>query len=78
MIYEGFFLNDLMFSAIERLCINCMRLTLVHEINASLNCAIFGKIAQIKWIRFKCRKVLVRTTFKGFGFRYTSTKNDRG
>ena len=27
--------------------------TLVHEISASLNCAIFGKIAQIKWIRFK-------------------------
>ena len=36
--------------------------TLVHEMNASLNCAIFGKIAQIKWIRLKCRKVLVRTT----------------
>ena len=36
--------------------------TLVHEINASLNCAIFGKVAQIKWIRLKCRKVLVRTT----------------
>ena len=36
--------------------------TLVHEINASLNCAIFGKIAQIKWIRLKFRKVLVRTT----------------
>ena len=35
--------------------------TLVHEINASLNCAIFGKIAQIKWLQFKCRKVLVRT-----------------